>query len=254
MTPDVMFSLIGDPDRWRIRRRSLKMPPLTVFELRNYEMRPGGRDVLIALFEQHFLESQEALGSTVIGTFHDLDDPNRFVWIRAFENMATRFVALDGFYTSAIWRERRDAANATMIDSDNVLLLRPVSGAALTQPTSLPPPSTAHAIIVARTYALSRTGAGAFAATYQSQTLPRLRELAAEPLATFATEHAENSYPRLAIRDGETVFVSLTRFVSVEAFEAKRTALADIDAQTLAAHADAPELMRVSPTSRSRLR
>jgi hypothetical protein len=230
------------------------MPKLTVFELRNYEMRPGGRDRLISMFERHFLESQEALGVIVVGIFRNLDDPNRFVWMRGFESMATRFAALDGFYTSAIWREHRDAANAAMIDSDNVLLLRPVSGVAVTQPTVLPQPNQIDAIILVRTYALSRAGVEAFAATYQSQTLPRLSELGAEPFATFATEHAENSYPRLPIRDGETVFVSLTRFASAEAFDANRAALAEIDAQTLTAHAAAPELMRLSPTPRSRLR
>src|SRR5215475_4014834 len=45
-----------------------------VVELRQYTLRKGGRDTLIRMFEEHFLEPQNALGAHVIGTFRDLDD------------------------------------------------------------------------------------------------------------------------------------------------------------------------------------
>ena len=61
-----------------------------VLELRQYTLRPGMRDVLIELFEREFVESQEALGMTLVGQFRDLDDPNRFVWLRGFADMTTR--------------------------------------------------------------------------------------------------------------------------------------------------------------------
>ena len=83
------------------------------------------RDVLIELFEREFVESQEALGMTLVGQFSDLDDPNRFVWLRGFADMTTRAQALHDFYGGPVWRAHREAANETMIDSDNVLLLRP---------------------------------------------------------------------------------------------------------------------------------
>jgi hypothetical protein len=38
-----------------------------VVELRQYTLVPGGREVLISLFEKVFIESQEANGMTVIG-------------------------------------------------------------------------------------------------------------------------------------------------------------------------------------------
>ena len=55
-----------------------------VFELRQYTLRKGQRDTLIALFEQRFVEPQEALGAHVVGMFCDLDDSDRFVWLRGF--------------------------------------------------------------------------------------------------------------------------------------------------------------------------
>src|SRR5689334_8037801 len=93
----------------------------TILELRQYTLHPGQRDVLIELFEREFIESQEALGMEVIGTFRDLDRPDRFVWLRGFPDMAARGERLQSFYGGPVSQKHRDAANATMIDSDNVL-------------------------------------------------------------------------------------------------------------------------------------
>src|SRR5437762_11513588 len=109
-------------------------PPQTccpIVELRQYTLHPGQRDVLIDLFDREFVESQEALGMKVIGQFRDLDDPNRFVWLRGFRDMPSRAQALEDFYGGPGWKANREAANATMVDSDNVLLLfpaKPTSG------------------------------------------------------------------------------------------------------------------------------
>src|SRR5438270_1818619 len=96
-----------------------------IVELRQYTLHRGKRDVLIDLFDREFIESQEALGMRIIGQFRDVDNPDRFVWLRGFPDMAARAQALQAFYGGSVWRQHRDAANATIIDSDNVLLLRP---------------------------------------------------------------------------------------------------------------------------------
>jgi hypothetical protein len=103
-------------------------PPQTccpIVELRQYMLHPGQRDVLIDLFDREFVESQEALGMKVIGQFRDLDNPDRLVWLRGFGDMPSRAQALKDFYGGPVWKAHREAANATMIDSDNVLLLHP---------------------------------------------------------------------------------------------------------------------------------
>lgn len=98
--------------------------PVPIIELRQYTLHPGRRDVLIDLFEREFIESQEALGMKIVGTFRDLDRPDRFVWIRGFADMPSRAEGLNAFYGGPVWQQHRNAANATMVDSDNVLLLR----------------------------------------------------------------------------------------------------------------------------------
>jgi hypothetical protein len=78
------------------------------------------------MFDAHFVESQEAVGMTIIGQFRNLDDPNKFVWLRGFVSMDERARGLAEFYGGPAWKSRRSAANETIIDNDNVLLLRPV--------------------------------------------------------------------------------------------------------------------------------
>jgi len=68
-----------------------------VVELRQYTLYPHTRDVLIDLFDSEFVEGQEAVGMWVIGQFRDLDDPNRFVWLRGFRDMPIRAEALHAF-------------------------------------------------------------------------------------------------------------------------------------------------------------
>src|SRR5881394_3083340 len=98
-----------------------------IIELRQYTLHPGQRDVLIDLFDREFVESQEALGMKIIGQFWDLGNPNRFVWLRGFRDMPSRAQTLKDFYGGPVGKAHREAANATMIDSDNVLLLHPAT-------------------------------------------------------------------------------------------------------------------------------
>jgi hypothetical protein len=74
---------------------------------------------------------------SLIGQFRDVGDPDRFVWLRGFPDMETRATALQAFYGGPVWKEHRDAANATMVGSDNVLLLRPVSATSAFSDTRL---------------------------------------------------------------------------------------------------------------------
>jgi hypothetical protein len=83
-----------------------------VLELRRYTLKPGSRETLVELFDREFVESQEVLGMRILGTFRDLDDPDQFVWLRGFEDVAARAPALQTFYSGPVWREHSAAANA----------------------------------------------------------------------------------------------------------------------------------------------
>ncbi|WUW25638.1 NIPSNAP family protein [Streptomyces sp. NBC_01463] len=160
---------------------------MSVVELRQYTLHPEARETLTELFEREFVTGQQSAGITVGGRFRDLDDPDRFVWLRAFPDMAHRRRALEAFYTGPVWREFRDAANATMVDSDDVLLLR--------GPGYTPPPA-AREVLATICHPADAAGFEAYAA----------RHLGPEH-ALHRTEHAENDYPLLPVRTGEEVRV-----------------------------------------------
>ena len=115
-----------------------------IVEFRQYTLHPGQREVLIALFDRELVESQEELGMVLLGQFRDLDNPDRFVWLRGFETMPGRAQALAGFYGGPVWKTNHAAANATMIDSDNVLLLRPASAHSGFPAADIARPPTGH--------------------------------------------------------------------------------------------------------------
>lgn len=106
--------------------RETHMDSDSIFELRDYTLHQGRREALIALFEERFIAPQNELGANVRAIFRDIDRPDQFVWLRSFANIEARNAALTGFYGGPVWTKYRDAANATMIDSDDVHLLRPV--------------------------------------------------------------------------------------------------------------------------------
>jgi hypothetical protein len=153
-----------------------------IYELRQYTLHPGRRDTLIELFEREFVESQEAVGMRLVGTFRDLDDPDRFVWVRGFPDMELRRQALTDFYYGPVWKAHAAAANATMIDSDNVLLLRPV----LDFPATSPFPGGLITVQI-----------GPLPAPPVSPTV----------VAALETIQVENTFPALPVRAGEDLYV-----------------------------------------------
>lgn len=236
-----------------------------VIELRHYTLRPGKRETLIALFDRELVEPQEAVGMQVVGQFRDIDRPDVFTWIRGFADMPARTAALAAFYDGPVWGAHRDAANATMIDSDDVRLLRPArpgSGFALDDADRPPPGATAvpPGLFVATIYTLAAPAADGFADVFQRAVVPELVASGAPPLALFETEPAANGFPRLPVREGEHAFVWFARFADPAAHGRHVTALEgsrqwrDVVRPALGRHLSAPvEVWRLTPTARSRL-
>jgi hypothetical protein len=240
------------------------VPSTAIVELRQYTVHPGQRDVLIELFDREFIETQEAVGMTVIGQFRDLDSPDRFVWLRGYPDMATRVAGLTAFYGGPSWLARRADANATMIDADNVLLLEPASSAtaiSLDGPRSVTPSPVGNGhLIVATIYYPRLEDLHQFAGFFTKAVRPVLVESGAAILGEYVTSPHRNNFPRLPVREGERTFLLLCRFTDSDAYETYRASLAR-NARwtgTVAAALEArlsrqPETLRLAPTTRSRL-
>jgi hypothetical protein len=197
-----------------------------IVELRQYALHPGQRDVLIELFDRELVETQEAVGMKVIGQFRDLDDPNKFVWLRGFSDMESRAEGLAAFYGGPVWKAHSEAANATMIDSDDVLLLRPArqESAFALEDERVPRGGFVLAVVMPLDAVASFEKDGSL-------------------LGSFVTEESENTFPSLPVREGERVFVSFAGFADRDGLEHAAERYADGAAQVL----------RLEPTSRSLL-
>jgi quinol monooxygenase YgiN len=160
---------------------------LPIVELRRYTLVPGRRDEMIDVFERHLMESQEEAGMSLLGTFRDLDRPDHFVWLRGFPDMESRRASLTAFYSGPVWKRYGPAVRPTMIDTDDVHLLRPKGpglGAGPLPPVDADEPGSTIYVAMAE--------------------IP-------DAFATFVTEPTENTYPALPVHEGVDVTVSLSR-------------------------------------------
>jgi hypothetical protein len=227
-------------------------------ELRQYTLKPGTRDTLVEIFEAEFVESQNALGIRIGGLFLDRDDPDRFVWMRGFASMEARKVALDAFYFGGpAWKAHGPAANATMVDSDDVLLLRPTDPP---HPPAEPGPRAPAGSVaisdewVLVTVLLHEPGRGT--CDWLTQDVhPDLAHALGTTVATWRTEPAENSFPALPVRP-DHAFVWTATFADEASYATALAALendpgwrrtqADLDRQGVTT-----QTLRLRPTARS---
>jgi NIPSNAP len=185
-----------------------------IVELRQYTHQPGRRDEFVELFEGPLYDPLEAAGMDIVGVFGDLDDSDRTVWLRSFPDMAARLAALEEFYDSELWWSHRDAVNATLVDSDNVLLLN-----AVVEPHAVGEPGVYTAVVWPSAHLSEELGA---------------RD---DTVALLVTEPSENDFPRLPVREGENVVVWL--------------AAGDVEPPQTGA--EPVQTLRLAPTARSRL-
>lgn len=231
---------------------------MRVVELRQYALRPGQRDVLIELFDREFVESQEAAGARVIGQFRDLDRPDRFVWLRGFADLDTRLRALTDFYGGPAWKAHAAAANATMLDVDDVLLLRP-AGVEFALDGSRAGGSPA--LIAITVFPLASAGDEIGFLEFLRGAVEVVGQPGRRLLAELRTEPAENNFPALPVRAGEHVVVTVVAFDSPQVHAAYQRRLRAspqwqerVRPELTARLAGEPQRLRLRPTARSLVR
>ena len=232
------------------------MGSFPIAELRQYTLHPGKRDALIELFEREFVESQEAQGMKVIGTFIDLDRPDRFVWIRGFKDMDSRLTGLAEFYGGPVWKANREAANATMIDSDNVLLLDTFgTGGEFELPASRPAlgEKAPAGLITATIYYLKSPSSDA-ADLFEKQIRPKIEAAGIQIVSTLMTKGRTNNFPRLPVREGERLLIWFAAFDDDNDRQVHQSGFDDAAEAVAPMLAREPEVLRLKPTSRSLIR
>jgi hypothetical protein len=230
-----------------------------VIEVRRYITKEGEREHFAQYFESYFPEAFQQMGAILFGQFFERKNPAGFTWLRGFKNMDARAVINAGFYYGPLWREHASTMNGLMVDSDNVLLLRPLSpGRGIPILPSVDPVKEgkgAQGIAIAQIFAVKAGNVDAFAQQAES-TFGRYREAGAREAAVLVTLDAPNNFPQLPVRTDGPYLVWLG-IVENESSLRSFTHLLESAQQSLNTTGllrGAPEILVLDPTKRSRLR
>lgn len=232
---------------------------LPVVELRRYTLVPGAAGRFSRYFETWFPEAFQQLGALTLGHFIESGDDERFTWLRAYPDMATRRAANTAFYDGPVWREHKAALNACILDSDNVLLLRPLhAGSAIPTLPAVDPvaePTGAAGLAVLQIFPV-RDGALAQLAEAAEPWFACYGGRGVAEAGILATLDEPNNFPRHPVRsDGSyLVWMGILRDrCALEALQGmlRASACALEEAGLLRGPA---ELVVLAPGQRSRLR
>jgi hypothetical protein len=112
----------------RLQIRSLSVPfgiPLEVpmiVEVRSYRIKPGHREEFIEFFETRSIPALRSHGMKILGPLLDLENPNKFVFLRSFPSLDEREQMKNAFYEGELWKNELEAIAMPLIDSYDVIL------------------------------------------------------------------------------------------------------------------------------------
>lgn len=200
-----------------------------VIEFRRYTMQPDVREDFAEYFDAYFPEAFQQLGAIAVGQFLERDKPSMFTWLRGFRDMESRAIVNSAFYYGPVWKEHKSTVNPMMIDSDDVLLLRPLRPV-LVMPAVDPvrEASSPRGVVIAHIFRLEDGAVEAVNRAYERYTCAGL----------LVTLDAPNNFPQLPVRTDGPWLVWLGVFEDASAFEP----------------IDGGEVVVLQPTRRSRLR
>jgi hypothetical protein len=244
----------------RASTRDARQHAFEVIELRRYKIKPGQREHFAQYFETYFPEAFQQLGAMAVGQFFEREKKDQFLWLRAFHEMDERAKANSSFYYGPVWKEHRSTLNALIDDSDNVLLLRPVSAgrpvAVLPAVDPVAEPDGARGTAVAMIYPVHAGRAEEFAREAEP-TFEQFRAAGVREAGLLCSLDAANNFPQLPIRTDGAFVVWLGVMQDERALTRTFLPLDESSRQRLAESQllDGPvERVVLTPTKRSRLR
>jgi hypothetical protein len=93
-----------------------------IVEVRSYRIKPGKREEFIKMFETRAVPALRSYGMKVIGPFLDVENPNKFVFLRSFPSLEERDRIKDAFYGSEVWKNELEEFAMALLDSYDVIL------------------------------------------------------------------------------------------------------------------------------------
>src|SRR5262245_11527047 len=102
-----------------------KIRGMRLLEVRSYQLKPGTRDEYDRLFRESALPMLRRFEIDVVAAGPSVGDPNGYVLIRTFDDLADRQRRVDAFYASPEWRQgpREAVIERIVVYTDAVLEL-----------------------------------------------------------------------------------------------------------------------------------
>ena len=230
-----------------------------VIEFRRYTIKEGERKHFAQYFESFFPEAFQQLGAIAVGSFFERKNQAMFTWVRGFHTIEDRAVVNSAFYYGPVWKEHKKTLNNLMIDSDNVMLLKPLSPdrGVLVLPAVDPvsEASGAHGVVIAVICAVKANSVEDFAKQAEP-TFAGYRAAGAHEAGVLVTLDVVNNFPQLPVRTDGPYLVWMGVVRDDQMLE-KFSPLAEHSLQSLTGTGllrGTPELVILDPTPRSRLR
>jgi len=99
-----------------------------IVEVRSYRIKPGRRTEFIEFFEKRAIPALRTHGMKVLGPLLDLENPNKFVWLRSFPSLEERERMKNDFYEGELWKNELEAIAMPMLESYDVILCETSTG------------------------------------------------------------------------------------------------------------------------------
>ena len=93
-----------------------------IVEVRSYRIKPGMRDEFVKMFETRAVPAQREYGIKIVGPLLDVENPNKFVFLRSFPSLEDRDRMKDAFYGGDVWKNELEAFAMPLLDSYDVIL------------------------------------------------------------------------------------------------------------------------------------
>src|SRR5258708_4659109 len=195
-----------------------------LIEFRRYTIKEGEREHFAAYFESYFPEAFQQMGAIAFGQFFERRNPVAFTWLRGFKNTDARAIINAGFYYGPLWKEHSSTMNNLMVDSDNVLLLRPLSPErgipVLPSVDPVKEGKGAQGVVVAEIFAVKPESVDTFAQRAEA-TFASYRAVDAREAGVLVTLDVPNNFPQLPVRTDGPYLVWLGIVRDNQTLEAK---------------------------------
>ena len=108
-----------------------------IVEVRSYRIKPGKRAEFIDLFEKRAIPALRSYGMKIIGPLLDVENPNKFVFLRSFPSLEAREQMKNDFYGGELWKNELEGLAMPMLDSYDVILCETSAGYVCDGPMSV---------------------------------------------------------------------------------------------------------------------